>query len=122
VFDTTILFFYISVYTTILAEKDPAQQDCKIVGKCTDDWLTRRPRRLMSSLYQQLLGKIIMPKLLIKCQGSWRAGILNPKAHAMRCCGAAGATAAGRGKEKEQIIGDCPSDRLKISHAGSDNK
>jgi hypothetical protein len=38
---------------------------------------TRLPRRLMPWLYQELLEKIIMLKLMIGCQGQWRAGPMN---------------------------------------------
>jgi hypothetical protein len=38
---------------------------------------TRLPRRLMPWLYQELLEKIIMSKLMIGCQGQWRAGPMN---------------------------------------------
>ncbi|MEE9495088.1 MAG: hypothetical protein V3V39_01075, partial [Desulfobacterales bacterium] len=38
---------------------------------------TRLPRRLMPWLCQELLEKIIMPKLMIGCQGQWRAGPMN---------------------------------------------
>jgi hypothetical protein len=41
------------------------------------DLFTRLPRRLMSWLYQELLKKILMPKLMIECQGQWRAGPMN---------------------------------------------
>jgi len=35
---------------------------------------TRLPRRLMLWLYQEHLKKIIMPKLILECQGQRRAG------------------------------------------------
>jgi hypothetical protein len=39
------------------------------------DGFTRLPRRLISWLYQELLKNITMPKLVIGCQGQWRAGL-----------------------------------------------
>jgi hypothetical protein len=41
------------------------------------DLFTRLPRRLMSWLYHEFLKKITMPKLMIGCQGQWRAGPTN---------------------------------------------
>ena len=38
---------------------------------------TRLPRWLMSWLNQELLKQIAMPKLMIGCQGQWRAGPMN---------------------------------------------
>ncbi len=38
---------------------------------------TRLLCRLMSWLYQELLEKVIIPKLMVVCQGQWRAGPMN---------------------------------------------
>ena len=39
--------------------------------------VTRLPRRLMLWIVQELWEKIIMPELMVVCQGQWRAGPIN---------------------------------------------